>query len=854
MAFPAKITVFILLIFSLTTGSAQHQLDYYFGDQVSLNTDIPTPEAILGFQVGALHASHDQVMQYMYALAQASDRVTIKETGRTYEKRPLLLLTITHPDNHKNLEAIKSEHVKLTDPSKSGQVNISNMPVVIYQGYSVHGNEPSGGNAALLVAYYMAAANTPEVETMLKNVIFLLDPVMNPDGFTRFSSWVNRYKSETLVTDPNNIEQSEDWPGGRTNHYWFDLNRDWLVAIHPESQARIKSFHEWKPNILTDFHEMGTNATYFFQPGIPSRNHPLTPERTFELTEKIARYHGAALDSIGSLYYSKESFDDFYYGKGSTFPDGNGAIGILFEQASSRSHAQESNYGLLTFPFTIKNQFNTSLSTLRAGVGLKKELLDHQKKFFTEALDGAGKDPVKAYVFGSEKDAYRNYEFLKILKRQQIQVFELSRNLDAGTHSFTAGAAYIVPANQPQYKMVKAIFEKRTSFQDSLFYDVSAWTLPLAFNLPYSELGARQYNPALRGNAIEIPLPPSGGIAGNQAAYAYILEWEAYNAPAAVYQMLSKKLTTMVASKTFTVQNGQTFGRGTIIIPVANQAMTSSQLYSYLQEVGEKYGVVFHATNTGYTEGIKLGSPSISTLELPKAALIVGSGVSSYEAGEVWHLLDQRMSMPITKLTQERFNSADLNRYNVIIMVNGNYGTLSTDKLKNWVRSGGVLITTKSASKWAADNDITKIKFQMSEDDENMAWESYEDLSPNRGAQVIGGAIFQAKIDLTHPLGWGYEHEKISLFRNSTLFMENPKNPYAAPLRYTDEGVLSGYVSPKNLESLKESPAIGIAAFGSGRVISFSDNPNFRAFWHGTNKMFMNAIFFGKQISPVSAR
>ena len=293
-----------LLLFSLAHLSfAQGQVDlsYYLPDHVKINPAIPTPKAIVGHEVGEWHITHDRLVKYMEVLDQASDRISLEVTGYTHEARPLLLLTITSPQNHQNLENIRKQHTQLTDAQTSSQLNTQSMPVVFYMGHSIHGNEPSGSNAALLTAYYLAAAQGPEIDEYLKNTIILFDPSFNPDGLQRFSDWVNSRKSKHIATDPSDMEHNEPWPGGRSNHYWFDLNRDWLVAQQPESQARLKKFHAWKPNVLTDHHEMGTNATFFFQPGVPSRVHPITPEKNQELTRKNGTYHEKALDEIGSL-------------------------------------------------------------------------------------------------------------------------------------------------------------------------------------------------------------------------------------------------------------------------------------------------------------------------------------------------------------------------------------------------------------------------------------------------------------------------------------------------------------------------------------------------------------------------
>ena len=378
------LSLLALICFNASSQDYHVSLDYFLPNNISYNSEIPTPASIIGHELGDWHITHDKLLQYMYRLAESSDRISIENRGETFEGRPLILLYVTAPNNQKNLQEIRKKHISLTEKG-ADSIEVSNLPIVVYQGFSIHGNEPSGSNAALAVAYYLAAAQGPEIELLLDKSVILFDPSYNPDGLQRFAYWANMHKGKNINPDPNDREYNEIWPGGRTNHYWFDMNRDWLPVQLPESQARIKTFHDWYPNILTDHHEMGTNSTFFFQPGIPSRTNPLTPNKNQELTGKIGEYHAKELNKIGSLYYSKESFDDFYYGKGSTFPDINGGIGILFEQASSRGHAQESENGVLTFPFTIRNQFTAALSTLEAAIEMREEILNYQKTFYINA-------------------------------------------------------------------------------------------------------------------------------------------------------------------------------------------------------------------------------------------------------------------------------------------------------------------------------------------------------------------------------------------------------------------------------------------------------------------------------------
>lgn len=841
-------------------SSGKATMDYYLPQNVTYNEDIPTPEEVLGMVPGEWHVRHDQLLRYMRAVAGASDRVSIHKFGETYEDRDLVYLMITSPENQQNIEQIRKNHLALTNPAQSQNLNTAEMPLVLYMGYSIHGDEQSGSNAALLVAYYLAAAQGADIENKLQNSIILLDPSLNPDGMSRFVSWVNTHRSEHLVSDPNSMELNQRWPSGRTNHYWFDLNRDWMPVQHPASQGRIETFHHWKPNILTDHHEMGTNSTFFFQPGIPSRTHPLTPAQNQDLTAAIADYHAEILDEHQKMYFSQESYDDFYYGKGSTYPDINGSIGILFEQASSRGHAQESVNGVLTFPFTIKNQFLATLSTLEAAQNLRVEILNYQRTFFRESKQEGERSAVQAYVFGSPHDRARTHHLLEMLRRHQIEVYRLAENVEADGQTFAANTSFIIPSNQKQYRFINALFERRTTFPDSLFYDVSAWTMQYAFNLPFAELEDRD---DLLGAKVEgIPSLPKGELVGGKSEYAYVFEWDGYYAPRALNRLLKNDIRAKVAAKPFTAVTStgiKEFDYGSIMIPLGPQKVDRQKIHTLIRTAAEQDALTIYAIETGLTPiGADLGSRNFEEVVKPEVAIISGEGVRPYEAGEVWHLLDQRFHMTPTIFPIDRLDFADLDRYTAIVMVNGSYGSLSDDAVKNlkrWTRNGGTLITTKYANRWAEEHGLANITFVTEEDtaEEEVSPKPYALMDRTRGAQYIGGSIFHTKLDLTHPLGYGYNDENLTVFRNSTLFLELAENPYATPLRYTQQPLASGYISDDNLEQLRGTAAIIVSDAGRGVVISMVDNPNFRAFWFGTNKLFMNAIFFGQTIDGSSA-
>ncbi|WP_418603264.1 M14 family metallopeptidase [Hwangdonia sp.] len=830
----------IICFFTSFIAISQNQTDlsYYLSQDISYNKNIPTPESIIGHQVGEWHVTHDKLVQYMYALAEASDRITLEDRGKTFENRSLLLLTITSPKNHQNIDAIRKKHI---DATNNDGVNTADMPIVVYQGFSIHGNEPSGSNSSLLLAYHLAAAEDDYINELLDNTVVLLDPCLNPDGLQRFAYWANTNKNINLNPDPNDREYSEVWPGGRTNHYWFDMNRDWLPVQLPESRARIESFHKWLPNILTDHHEMGTNTTFFFQPGIPSRTHPLTPKLNQELTKKVGNFHAEALNKIGSLYYSEESYDDFYYGKGSTFPDINGGIGILFEQASSRGHMQESENGVLTFPFTIRNQLTTALSTLKAATNMREAILSYQHDFYKNARQEASKQSTKAIVFGDEKDAAKTYHLAEILNRHNIKFHDIKQDFTANGKRFKKGYSYIIPKNQKNTRLINAMFEKRTTFQDSLFYDISAWTLPLAFNLDYAE----NVSTNNLGERI-IDFQPKDGKVSKRSNYAYLLEWHEYYAPKLLNQLLKKGVRTKVALKPFSMNN-KDYDYGTLLIPVQNQKLNGEDLYALLNKLAKENHVQIDGVHTGLTDGIDLGSRKFKTLEKPKIALLVGDGITSYDAGEIWHLFDTRFNITATKLDTKTINRADLNLYNTIVVPNmRSLNVSNTKKLKAWVENGGTLIGFRNTVKWLKEKEFIKLEFKKT----NVLAKniSFDEKSDFNGAQVIGGAIFEAKQDRSHPINFGYKNDKIALFRNTTVFIKADSLSYNNPIQYTKNPLLSGYISKPNLDVLAETVPVQIKKLGKGKVVAFTDNTNFRAFWYGTNKLFLNAIFFRKEL------
>ena len=846
-----NITLLFLIFGCFFSVAAQEELDYFLPNDVNYNPEITTPEDFFHQQMGEWHLTYNQVLNYIKEMARQSHRAVLQEYARSHENRPLVHLVFTSEENQNKLEELKQLHNNYTEPGSN--LSPEDVPLIATLAYGVHGNESSATNSSVLTAYYLAAAEGEKIDRLLENTIILVDPCMNPDGFTRHSTWANMHQSAVDVPDANSRQFNEAWPGGRTNHYWFDLNRDYLLLVHPESQGRVKKLHEWKPNIYTDHHEMGANSTFFFQPGVPSRNNPLTPEENYRLTSEIAGYHARFLDKIGSLYYTEEQFDDYYFGKGSSYPDVNGSIGILFEQAGYRGRVRETSHGIKKLSFGIKNQFTVTLSTLEAALNMKDELLTFQKSFYSEALELAEKDEIKAYIFGKTGDRVKTNEFINLLNQHQIQVFKNEKEFSASGNEFLPGESFVVPVEQTQYRLIKSIFEEVSSFADTTFYDVSTWTFPYAYNIPFAKINSLK-NIELSQNPVKAETI-EGKVIGGESSIAYLFRWNEYSAPEALYQLQKEGLQTKVATEEFEFSiNGKRehFSYGTILVPAAGQRLSTDRIYQLISGIAKKSGIGFYSLETGLSlAGIDWGSNSFASLKKPKILMLTGDGTSSRDAGEIWHLFDQRYKIPVTLAESSDVGRMNLNRYNAVILPGGSYSELNENeiqKIKDWTQNGGTLIAYKSAAGWAARNGMGKTEFKKSIQPDSARYLTYAERRKESTQNAISGAIFNTIADITHPLCYGYTHPEIPVFKSGASVAKPLGIKYAEPVKFSAEPYISGYVSQENIERLKNSPVVSVQNIGRGKLISFHENMTFRGTWLGTNKLVANAVFFGEII------
>ena len=850
----------LLLIFNAPAFAQSLTLSDIFDKPPVVNASIPTPEEVTGVRVGERHWYHYEIVNYLNALAAASPRMmALGEHARSYGGRPLVSYALSTPENLARLDEIKRARSAIIEPE--ADVNLNTQPAVLHMMYSIHGNEPSGANATPLVAYYLNAALDDALLAQLEDVVIIFNPMLNPDGLDRFAYWSNAHRGVNPSFDSNDREHVQSVPNGRTNYYWFDLNRDWLPHQHPESRGRLALFHEWKPNVQLDFHEQGSNSNFFFMPGKPERTNPLTPKINELLTAKIGEYHAAAFDAEGVRFFTEEGYDDFFMGKGSTYPDLFGTVGILFEQPSSRGAGQSTLNGKLTFPFSISNQFRASLSSLKATAELKDELLDYQRNFYAKQKRSRGH-----YLASAEGDSTRLQEFVRILKGHQIEVETLANDVTAEGQVFKAGQAIAIPLDQPQATYLETLWRAQLEFEENVFYDVSTWTLPWAFNLSHTREPVR--------NAKTKALAPSEvgqTLALSQSPIGYLIDWRDANSPALLYDLLEAGANVRVAKAPFTAlttnEGAVNFGYGTLFVAPELQESIPEAALSRLSEAVSKGLGVYPAASSYTPEGIDLGSRDFDVLSLPNVVLVTGPGTSAYGTGEIWHLLDRRVDMPITMVDSHNLKRVELDRYTHVIMTTPLRAAGATAQLDAFVKNGGVLwLQGASTVAWAAGEGLTEATWRETPAQRQTAElkrarnnkaspEAQGALLPERkpfstasdeyAFTLVRGAILQGNLDTSHPLGYGYTSSELAVFRTTNRFMNPSSNAYSSPVVYTDSPLLSGYMSEENRTLVANSAGLVVDERGQGAVVLSLDSPTFRAFWWGTQRLLVNGIFFG---------
>ena len=837
------------MIYRLTLCCLLFQLSYL---QVQAQSaTLKSPDEFLPHQLGSRFTPHHLLVDYFRYADGVSDKMQLIEYGQTYELRPLIAAIISSPENMKRIDAIRQNNLRRTGmlPGASEDENIA----FVYLSYTVHGNEAAGAESSMAVLYDLLKGGEP-YDTWLKNTVVIIDPTLNPDGYNRYSQWSNCVSSSPNNPNPAAREHSEPWPGGRSNHYYFDLNRDWAWQSQQESRDRIAFYLQWMPQVHADIHEMGAESPYYFAPAAKPYHQNVTRWQT-DFQVAIGKNHATHFDRNGWRYYTRERFDLFYPSYGDTYPTFSGAIGMTYEQGGggyANRAVMLQNGDTLTLYDRIAHHREASLSTIEITSMHAAELVREFKLYFKNSIT----DPpgvYNSYVIKATDNPGKIDDFLTLLSRQGIKYGVAkadSKNLrglsyltgDQATFSLEKGDL-IIPASQPRAVLTHVLFEPEGFLSDSLTYDITAWCIPMAYGLD-----AYATEVQLDYAAAETPVIQKIGL--NEKPYAYALQWGSIPATKALTEMISLGIVARYAVSPFQV-GGVDYPAGTVLLMRADNRKNPG-FDAAVRSVAASTVAPISLINTGFVDaGKDLGSDDYELVRRPQVMALAGEGVRSLNVGEIWHFFEQELHYPVNLVDAEEFSYTSLEAFNVIILTEGSYAIDDemVGKLSDWASSGGRLIVIGSAiNKFAGKSGFGIEHKGPVEPDTSVNEpavhqpEAYAGSDRRSLAEDIPGSIFQTTMDYSNPLtfGLGKAYWTLKSSTSNYAWLEGGGNAIyldGSPRYY-------GFVGYKVIDNTRETLIAGQERKGSGSVVYLVDNPMFRSFWNSGKVLFSNALFF----------
>lgn len=814
-----------------------------------------SPEQFLGFKIGTHFTTHNRIVDYFKSIAEAApDNVKLQQYGLTNEGRPLLVAFVSTSSNISNLESIRTNNLKLARslPADNSAGTVNN-PAIVWLSYNVHGNEPASSEAAMLTLYALVDPTNTKTKAWLQNTVIVIDPCLNPDGRDRYVNWYNSVVGTHFNPSPDAREHHEPWPRGRTNHYYFDLNRDWAWQTQIESQQRISLYNQWLPQIHVDFHEQGYNEPYYFAPAAEPFHEVITKwQKDFQIT--MGRNHARYFDANDWLYFTKERFDLLYPSYGDTYPLYNGAIGMTYEQGGINAGlgVVTDSGDTLTLLDRVQHHLTTGLSTVEVASKNATQLIAEFQSYYNKASEGIGE--YKSYVLKREADSEKIKAVLNLLTKNNIRYYSTSTskalgyNYDSGKEeSFNITTDdLLIPSSQPKSDLVKVLFEPKTTLTDSATYDITAWSIPYSY-------GVKAY-------ATRTSIPISGSFKNphvlNSAAdgnpYAYVIPWNNIEAAKLVTTLLNKGIKLRFATEPFQ-SSGHSYDRGSVIV-LKTGNMSTTNLWEVVRNAANEAELRLSPVSTGFVEkGFDFGSASVLPLRYKKIALLTGEGVNSGAAGEIWHFLEKEINYPVTLLNATDVKNIKWSDYDIIILPDGNYSFLSdkssSESIKAWLNTGGNIIALESAVAQFSKLDWS-IKTKKAEDSETKDKFEYIQKFQNRERDYISGttpgSIFKVQLDNTHPLAFGYPDYYYTLKQDNSIYEFIKDNGWNVGVIKKDNQV-AGFVGSKLVNQLKDGLLFGVQNIGKGTVTYITDDILFRDFWYNGKLMFANAILFVPQ-------
>ena len=812
----------------------------------SLFAQLQSPDVFLRYEAGRQYTPHYIIVNYFKQAAATMPQVMKLETyGQTNEGRELVIAIVSSPENFSRLEEIRKNNLRLTGllNDKPGDINA---PAIVWLSYNVHGNEPSSSEAAMKTLYELLNPENARTKEWLKNTVVIIDPCLNPDGRDRYVNWFTQMEGRYADANPDSREHSEPWPGGRTNHYNFDLNRDWAWQTQVETRQRIIKYNQWMPQIHCDFHEQYPNNPYYFAPAAEPFHEAITPwQREFQST--IGKNHAKYFDANGWLFFTREIFDLFYPAYGDTYPTYNGAIGMTYEQAGHSPGGLaivKSDGDTLTLKERIDHHFTTSMSTIEVTSANASRVVKEFRNFFEESGSGKLSD-YKSYLVTSNSLG-KLAPLKKLLSNNLIEFGNYSGqqvkgyNYFSGKEEIVEGEKYtmVIQANQPKATLIKVLFEPKSKLSDSATYDITAWSLPYVYGLKSYAIKENVNSNKKDETAVTPSFSP-----GNH--YAYLINYNSFNSARILAALLRNNIRVYISEKDFETEN-QKYSKGTmIILKKGNEGKLD-----LFKIIADRFSAEVNTVSSGFVDkGFDFGSEKVRFIKKPRVAMLTGNGVEASAAGEIWHLFEQQLDYPISLVNSGEISGLNWKNVDVLILPSGNYKFLSEKEgsadLKSWVKQGGKIIAIENAALQLAGGDWgLKIKKTEEERKDSTNYgniKKYEDRERDGIINNVPGAIFKVQLDNSHPLAFSYPAYYFTLKQNDNLY-EFAKDGWNVGI-LKKEMQVSGFVGSKAKDKIRDGTVMGVLPMGSGSIVFFADDPVFRSFWENGKMLLANAVF-----------
>ncbi|MBY5990616.1 M14 family metallopeptidase [Ferrimonas balearica] len=850
--------------------------------EVAYDPAIPTVAEVLGYPVGARISTPAQARRYFDALvAAAPNRIRLVEYAQSWEGRPLYYTVIGTPERLADLTGFAADMQALADPRQTDEAQaealIGRLPASLWLGYAVHGNEISGTDAAMLTAYHLLAAQDhPMTQTILADSLVFIDPLQNPDGRARFTSRYYATVGLAPSDDRLSAEHNEPWPRGRTNHYLFDMNRDWLAQTQPETRGRIAVLNHYLPLVVIDLHEMGGDESYYFAPPAQPLNPHMSPTQLANIGA-IGRNHGRHFDAFGFDYFTREVFDAFYPGYGDSWPVFYGAAASTYEVGSARGHHFRRRTGeQLTYADTVLQHFVASLSTAEAVAAQRQKLLRDFHQYQRDAIAAGRSDSERLVILPPQSDRAGQHRLATLMARHGVEVHRASQDFRACGQDHPAGSVLIDLA-QPRGRFAKTTLTEQVAMDaefvaeqerrrarrlDNEIYDVTGWSLPLMFNLDVARCNRV---PKVATTAVTDATPLVGEVVNPEASVAFLVPWQDMAAGRFLAAALQRGLTVKSAEKAFTLEGGQGFGAGTLIL---ERRRNGEDLAAQVQALARQTGARVLGVDTSWVvAGPSFGSGHTPTLMAPKIALAWDEPTEDLSAGNTRFVIERQLGYPVTAIRTTTLASADLSGYQVLVLPSGDYAEhLDPERLTAWMERGGVLITLGEATVFAADSGLLATRLESALAPQGAAEpdaENEPEVTRAPGSQLasadalaeavqagqsepdhVAGVLARVSVDTEHWLTAGVKPELIALVEGNDIFapltLEHGRN--LAWFNDADTLLASGHLWQENREQLAYKPFLLQQGHGKGMVIGFTQAPTTRAYLEGLNLLFTNTL------------